>query len=206
MKLYYTPGTCSLSPHIILRETETPFELVKTDIRAKTVDGGSDFRTVNPNGYVPALALEDGTLITEGPAIVQYIADQAGAETLAPANGTLERTKLQSWLNFVSTELHKGFGPMFNPQMPEEAKTLFRDKLRERFAFLDKHFADNDYLMGNTFTLPDAYLFVVLRWGKPMKVDPAEFPNLKRFFDRVEARPAVQAALKAEGLLRDEAA
>lgn len=206
MKLYYTPGTCSLSPHIILRETETAFELVKTDIRAKTVDGGSDFRTVNPNGYVPALALEDGTLITEGPAIVQYIADQAGAETLAPANGTLERTKLQSWLNFVSTELHKGFGPMFNPQMPEEAKTLFRDKLRERFAFLDKHFADNDYLMGDTFTLPDAYLFVVLRWGKPMKVDPAEFPNLKRFFDRVEARPAVQAALKAEGLLRDKAA
>lgn len=206
MKLYYTPGTCSLSPHIILRETGTPFQLVKTDIRAKTVDGGEDYRTVNPNGYVPALALDDGTLITEGPAIVQHIADQAGATNLAPANGTLARTKLQSWLNFVSTEVHKGFAPMFNPQMPEEAKALFRDKLRQRFAFLDKHFASNDYLMGNTFTLPDAYLYVVLRWGKPMQVDPAEYPNLKKFFDRIEARPAVQEALKAEGQLHDKAA
>lgn len=206
MKLYYTPGTCSLSPHIILRETGTPFELVKTDIRGKTVEGGGDFRSINPNGYVPALALDDGTLITEGPAIVQYIADKAGATALAPANGTIERTKLQSWLNFVSTELHKGFSPLFNGQMPDEAKELFRQKLRERFAFLDKHFAGNDYLMGKVFTLPDAYLFAVLRWGKPNGVDPAGFANLARFFARVEARPAVQAALKAEGLVREKAA
>ena len=206
MKLYYSPGVCSLSPHIVLRETNTPFELVKTDIRAKTVDGGGDFRSINPNGYVPALALEDGTLITEGPAIVQYIADKAGATELAPANGTIERTKMQSWLNFVSSEIHKSFGPLFNPEMPADAKTIFQQKLRDRFAFLDKHFAANDYLMGKSFTLPDAYLFTVLRWGKPMGVDPDSYANLKAYGARVEARPAVQAALKAEGLVRDKAA
>lgn len=206
MKLYYAPGVCSLSPHIVLRETNTPFELVKTDIRAKTVDGGGDFRSINPNGYVPALALDDGTLITEGPAIVQYIADNAGATELAPANGTIERTKMQSWLNFVSSEIHKSFGPLFNAEMPAEAKTIFQQKLRDRFAFLDKHFAANDYLMGKSFTLPDAYLFTVLRWGKPMGVDPDSYANLKAYAARVEARPAVQAALKAEGLLRDKAA
>ena len=206
MKLYYSPGVCSLSPHIVLRETNTPFELVKTDIRAKTVDGGGDFRSINPNGYVPALALDDGTLITEGPAIVQYIADNAGATQLAPANGTIERTKMQSWLNFVSSEIHKSFGPLFNAEMPAEAKTILQQKLRDRFAFLDKHFAANDYLMGKSFTLPDAYLFTVLRWGKPMGVDPDSYANLKAYAARVEARPAVQAALKAEGLLRDKAA
>lgn len=206
MKLYYSPGVCSLSPHIILRETNTPFELIKTDIRAKTVEGGGDFRSVNPNGYVPALALDDGTLITEGPAITQYIADKAGATTLAPPNGTLERTKLQTWLNFVSTEIHKGFSPLFNPQMPEEAKTIFRQKLQDRFSFLDKHLATNTYLMGENFTLPDAYLFVTLRWGKAMGLDPAGYPNLGAYFKRVEARPAVQAAMKAEGLVKDKAA
>ena len=205
MKLYYSPGVCSLSPHIVLRETNTPFELVKTDIRAKTYDGG-DFRSVNPNGYVPALALDDGTLITEGPAIVQYIADNAGATDLAPANGTIERTQMQSWLNFVSSEIHKSFGPLFNAEMPANAKTIFQQKLRDRFAFLDKHFATNDYLMGKAYTLPDAYLFTVLRWGKPMGVDPDAYANLKAYAARVEARPAVQAALQAEGLLRDKAA
>lgn len=206
MKLYYSPGVCSLSPHIVLRETNTPFELVKTDIRAKTFDGGGDFRSVNPNGYVPALALDDGTLITEGPAIVQYIADNAGATELAPTNGTIERTRMQSWLNFVSSEIHKSFGPLFNAEMPADAKTIFQQKLRDRFAFLDKHFAANDYLMGKTYTLPDAYLFTVLRWGKPMGVDPDTYANLKAYAARIEARPAVQAALKAEGLLRDKAA
>ncbi len=206
MKLYYSPGVCSLSPHIVLRETNTPFELVKTDIANKTVDGGGDFRAVNPNGYVPALALDDGTLLTEGPAIVQYIADKAGATAIAPANGTVERTKMQSWLNFVSTEIHKNFSPLFNAQMPEDAKPIFRQKLADRFAFLDKHFASNDYLMGKAFTLPDAYLFTVLRWTAPMKIDLTPYANLRAFSQRVEARPAVQAALKAEGLLRDKAA
>lgn len=206
MKLYYAPGVCSLSPHIILRETGTPFELVKTDLKAKTVDGGGDYWDVNPNGYVPALVLDDGTTVTEGPAIVQYVADQAGATELSPPSGTIARTKMQSWLNFVSTEIHKTFSPLFNPEMPAEAKTIFSQKLRDRFAFLDKHFASNDFLMGSSFTVPDAYLFAVLRWAAPMKIDLADFPKLKAYFERVAARPAVQAALKAEGLVRDKAA
>jgi glutathione S-transferase len=206
MKLHYSPGVCSLSPHIVLRETNTPFELVKTDIHAKTVEGGGDYRAVNPNGYVPALVLDDGTILTEGPAIVQYIADKAGANYLAPANGTIERAKMQSWLNFVSSEIHKTFSPLFNAQVPEAAKQIFSQKLRDRFAFLDKHFAANTYLMGDSFTLPDAYLFTVLRWSKPMNIDLKDFPNLAAYSARVEARPAVQQALKAEGLLRDKAA
>lgn len=206
MKLYYSPGVCSLSPHIVLHETNSNFELVKTDIRNKTVEGGGDFKSVNPHGYVPALALADGTLITEGPAIVQYIADKAGATDIAPPNGSIERTKMQSWLNFVSSEIHKSFGPLFNAEMPDAAKAIFRQKLQERFAFLDKHFASHQFLMGNAFTLPDAYLFTTLRWGKPMGVDPDNFSNLAAYFKRVEARPAVQAALKAEGLIRDKAA
>lgn len=206
MKLFYSPGVCSLSPHIVLRETETPFELVKTDIRAKTTEGGGDFKTINPNGYVPALLLDDGTLLTEGPAIVQHIADQAGAIAIAPANGTIERTKMQSWLNFVSTEMHKGFSPLFNAEMPDAAKELFKAKLRDRLTFLDRHFATNDYLMGATYTLPDAYLFVVLRWAKPMAIDLAAYPKVQAFYSRIEARPAVQAALRAEGLVRDKAA
>lgn len=200
MKLYYTPGTCSLSPHIILRETNTPVTLVKTDIGGKTIEGGGDYRSANPLGYVPALELDDGTILTEGPAIVQYIADKAGATHLAPAYGTLERTKMQSWLNFVGTELHKGFAPLFNAAMPEAAKQIARDRLAERFAHLNKHFASNDYLMGKTYTLPDAYAFTVLRWTMPTKIDLAPYPNVIAYMKRVEARPAVQGAMKAEGL------
>jgi glutathione S-transferase len=201
MKLYFTPGVCSLSPHIILRETKTPVTLVKTDIGAKHVEGGGDYRTTNPLGYVPALELDDGTILTEGPAIVQYIADKAGATHLAPANGTLERYKMQSWLNFVGTELHKGFSPLFNGEMPEAAKQIARDRLAVRFAHLDKHFASNDYLMGKTFTLPDAYAYTVLRWTVPTKIDISRYPKVVAFMKRVEARPAVQEALKAEGLI-----
>ena len=206
MKLYYSPGVCSLSPHIVLHETATPFELVKTDIKAKTTDGGGDYRKVNPNGYVPALVLDDGSVLTEGPAILQYIADKAGATALAPAAGTIERSKLQQWLNFVSTEMHKGFSPLFNPAMPAEAKDLFKQKLQDRMAFLDKHFAQNDYLMGKTYTVADSYLFTVLRWAKPMGIDLSAYPNIQAYSARVEARPAVQAALKSEGLLREKAA
>jgi glutathione S-transferase len=200
MKLYYSPGVCSLSPHIILRETNTPVTLVKTDIRAKTTEGGGDFRSANPLGYVPVLELDDGTKLTEGPAIVQYIADTAGATHLAPANGTLERYKMQSWLNFVSTELHKGFSPLWNPAMPEDAKALARDRLTARFAHLDQHFASHDYLMGKAFTLPDAYAYTTLRWTVPLKVDLAGYPNVVAYMARIAARPAVQAALKAEGI------
>lgn len=202
MKLYYAPGACSLSPHIVAREAGLPVTLVKTDIRAKTMEGGADYKTINPLGYVPALALDDGTLLTEGPAIVQYLADKAPERKLAPANGTLERYKLQSWLNFISSEIHKGFSPLFNPAMPDEAKKIARERLLTRFAHLEGHLAKNQYLMGSSFTAPDAYLFTVLRWTVPLKVDLAAYPSLQAYMRRIEARPAVQAAMKAEGLIQ----
>lgn len=201
MKLYYAPGVCSLSPHIVLHEAGLPFETVKTDIKAKTTEGGSDYKAVNPLGYVPALAMDDGSVLTEGPAIVQYLADKAPAKKLAPANGTPERYKLQQWLNFMSSEMHKGFSPLFNPAMPEEAKALARERLAPRFAHLDKHLASNPYLMGKDFSVADAYAFTVLRWTVPLKIDLDGYPNVQAYRKRVEARPAVQAAMKAEGLL-----
>ena len=201
MKLYYAPGVCSLSPHIVLEEAGLKYSLVKTDIRAKTVEGGSDYKKTNPLGYVPALELDDGTILTEGPAIVQYVADKAPEKKLAPANGTLERYKMQSWLNFVSSELHKGFSPLFNPAMPDEAKKIARERLMARIEHVDKHLATHDYLMGKAFSLPDAYLFTVLRWTVPNKIDLAPFPHIQAFMKRMEARPAVKAAMKAEGLM-----
>lgn len=202
MKLYFSPGACSLSPHIVLHEAGLPFEKVRADTKTKIMDGGGDYKTVNPLGYVPALQLDDGTIITEGPAIVQYIADKVPAKKLAPPNGTMERTKLQSWLNFVTSELHKGFSPLFNPSMPDEAKKIFRDRLATRFAHLDKHFAGNDYLMGKDFSVADAYLFVVSNWASRVDVDLSPFANVLAYRKRVGARPAVQAAMKAEGLIK----
>ena len=201
MKLYYAPGVCSLSPHIVLEEAGLKHSLVKTDIRAKTVEGGSDYKKTNPLGYVPALELDDGTILTEGPAIVQYIADKVPEKKLAPANGTLERYKMQSWLNFVSSEMHKGFSPLFNPAMPEDGKKIARERLIARLEHVDKHLATHDYLMGKSFSLPDAYLFTVLRWTVPTKIDLAPFPHLQAFMTRMEARPAVKAAMKSEGLI-----
>ena len=202
MKLYFSPGACSLSPHIVLHEAGLPFEKVRADTKTKIMDGGGDYKTVNPLGYVPALQLDDGTIITEGPAIVQYIADKVPAKKLAPPNGTMERTKLQSWLNFVTSELHKGFSPLFNPSMPEEAKKIFRDRLATRFAELDKHFAKNEYLLGKSFSVADAYLFVVSNWASRVDVDLSPFANVLAYRKRVGARPAVQAAMKAEGLIK----
>lgn len=202
MKLYYAPGVCSLSPHIILRETGTPFTLVKADIKAKTAEDGSDFRKVNPNGYVPALQLDDGTILTEGPAILQYIADKAGATKLAPANGTLARYQMQSMLNFISTELHKGFSPLFNAKMPEAGKAVVKERLLERFATIEKQLASKPYLMGNEFTLPDAYLFTVMRWTKGLHIDLDAYPNIKAYMARIAQRPAVQEAMRAEGLVK----
>ena len=201
MKLYFAPGVCSLSPHIVLEEAGLAYTGVKTDIRAKTIDGGGDYKKTNPLGYVPALELDDGTILTEGPAIVQYIADKVPDKHLAPANGSLDRYKMQSWLNFVSSELHKGFSPLFNPAMPEEAKKIARERLAARFEHVDKHLAGKDYLMGKAFSLPDAYLFTVLRWTVPSKIDLAPYPNLIAFMKRMEARPAVKSAMKAEGLV-----
>ncbi|HRK18668.1 MAG TPA: glutathione transferase GstA [Hyphomicrobiaceae bacterium] len=201
MKLYYTPGVCSLSPHIILKESGLPHSLVKTDIRSKTIDGGADYKSKNPLGYVPALELEDGTLLTEGPAIVQYIADKAPDKNLAPANGTLDRYKMQSWLNFVSTELHKGgFSPLFNPALADDVKKVFRDRLMTRLDHLENHLKKNDYLLGSKFSLPDAYLFTVLRWTVPMKIDLTPYPAIQAYQKRIAARPGVQAAMSAEGL------
>lgn len=202
MKLYYSPGVCSLSPHIVLRETNTPFELVKTDLKTKKTEDGQDFRQVNATGYVPALQLDDGTVLTEGPAIVQFIADRAEATSLAPRNGSIERYKLQSWLNFVSTELHKGFSPLFNGNMPEEGKAVVRENLLSRIARVDQHLASNEYLMGKDFTVADAYAFTVLNWTRPLKLDISSFENVSGYLARIAARPAVKAAMKAEGLIK----
>ena len=199
MKLYYFPGACSLSPHIVLREANVPFELVKTDLRAKTTETGQDFWAVNKAGYVPALELDDGTVITEGPVILQYIADNLGGKHLAPANGTLERYKLQSWLNFISTELHKGFSPLFNPKVTGESKEALQERLLARIAVLDKHLADTPYIMGKAFTLPDAYAYTVLSWAGRMKLDLSGFKAIGPYLERIAARPAVQAATEAEG-------
>lgn len=201
MKLYYAPGVCSLSPHIILEEAGLPYTAVRTDIRAKTIEGGADYRQTNPLGYVPALELDDGTILTEGPAIVQFIADQVPGKGLAPANGTLDRYKMQSWLNFVSSEIHKGFGPLFTPGMPDEGRKIARERLAARFEHLNKHLAANDYLMGKAFSLPDAYLFTTLRWTTTAKIDLGPYPDLKAYMARIAARPAVKAAMRAEGLI-----
>jgi glutathione S-transferase len=202
MKLYYAPGACSLSPHIVLNEAGLAFDKVGTDTTTKVMDGGGDFREINPLGYVPVLDLDDGTRLTEGPAIVQWIADRVPEKKLAPPNGTPERTELQRWLNFISSELHKGFSPLFNPAMPEEAKKLFRERLGTRFAHVDKHLAANEYVLGKDFSVADAYLFVIANWAAAAGVDLAPFPNVLAFRKRVGARPAVRAAMKAEGLIK----
>jgi glutathione S-transferase len=202
MKLYYSPGACSLSPHIVLRESGLQFDLERVDLKAKKTETGKDFLGISPNGYVPALELAPGDVLTEGPAIVQYIADQAPAARLAPANGTRERYTLQSWLNFIATELHKGFGGLFNPAAAEEAKALARKQLETRFATVERHLTNNDYLMGANYSVADIYLFVTLTWTGYVGIDMAQWPALSRFRDRVAKRPAVQAALKAEGLVK----
>lgn len=199
MKLFYAPGACSLSPHIALREAGLPFSIEKVDLRAKATEGGDDFKAINPKGYVPALQLDDGRVVTEGPVIVQMIADLAPESGLAPAFGSTERYQLMDWLAFIATELHKGFSPFFNPSVNEEAKKSFKDRLTLRFAYLSETLGDKPYLMGETFSVADGYLFTVLRWAKGFKFDVG--PKLDAYFDRVAARPAVKAALEAEGLL-----
>jgi glutathione S-transferase len=198
MKLYYAPGACSLSPHIALREAGLPFSMEKVDLRAKTTESGGDYKAVNPRGYVPALELENGRVVAEGPIIVQVIADLAPEKALAPALGSEERYKLMDWLAFISTELHKGFSPFFNPAVNDEAKASFKDRLMLRLGYLSDTLADKPYLMGEDFSVADGYLFTVLRWAKAFKFDLG--PTLDAYFDRVAARPAVKAALEAEGL------
>ncbi|HEX2566714.1 MAG TPA: glutathione transferase GstA [Burkholderiales bacterium] len=202
MKLYYAPGACSLSPHIVSRELGINVELKKTSTKDKTIDGGGDYWKVNGKGYVPALELDNGQVLTEGPAIVQYLADQKPESALAPKAGSLERYRLQEWLNFVTSEIHKTFSPLFRPTTPDEYKKIAKENLANRFGWLDKQLAGKDYLMGKQFTVADAYLFTVLRWTVPMQIDLAQWPNLKAYFDRVDARPKVKEALKAEGLVK----
>jgi glutathione S-transferase len=202
MKLYYSPGACSLSPHIALCESGLPFELVKVDIRAKKLEDGSDYLAVNPKGSVPALGLDGGGVLTEGPAIVQLIADKEGSGKLAPDNGTAERYRLQEWLNFISTDLHKSFGPLFSPVLPEEAKQFFRDRINKYLGYADKQLAGQDYLMGSQFSVADGYLFVILTWCDRMKIDLSAMPNLTAYKARVAARPKVQEAMASEGLLQ----
>jgi glutathione S-transferase len=200
MKLYYSPGACSLSPHIVLREAGLAFEPVLASTKTHKLQDGSDYYGINPLGYVPMLELDDGTRLREGPAIVQYVADQVPNKNLAPANGTLPRYRLQEWLTFIGTEIHKSFSPLFNPAMPEEGKQIYRDRLANRFEFVNRELEGKDYVMGDNFTVADAYLYTVTRWTKPMQIDISKYPNLVAHNARVEARPAVQMALKHEKL------
>ncbi|NMO15401.1 glutathione transferase GstA [Pyxidicoccus fallax] len=203
MKLFYSPGACSLSPHIVLQETGLPFEIVKVDIRAKKTEAGADYWAINPKGYVPAIQLDDGGLLTEGPAIVQYLADKAPEKKLAPANGTVERYRLQELLNYISTELHKSYSPLFNPAFPEEGKKIYKERLAQRYKLIEERLAaKGPFLMGEQFTVADAYLFTVTNWAGHVKVDLEPFPALRAYQARVAARPSVQAALKAEGLAK----
>ncbi len=200
MKLYYSPGACSLSPHIVLHEAGLPCELVLASTRTKKLQDGTDFHTINPKGSVPVLELDDGQRLTEGPAIVQYLADQVPDKHLAPPAGTMERYRLMEWLNFITSELHKGFTPLFNTATPEEAKAMFRTRLRDRLQWVDGQLAGKSFTMGEQFTVADAYLFVVTNWAGATKVDLEGLSNLQAFRERMRARPAVQAAMKHEGL------
>ncbi|HJW51838.1 MAG TPA: glutathione transferase GstA [Burkholderiaceae bacterium] len=202
MKLYYAPGACSLSPHIVAREAGLPLNLVRVDTKGKKTITGDDYLSINGKGYVPLLELDDGTRLTEGPAIVQYLADRAPQKKLAPANGTIARYQLQEWLNFITSELHKQFSPLFDPSMPDEAKEKFRGKIRNRFEWINEQLGDKPFLMGDDFTVADAYLFTVANWSKHTGIDLTRWPKLQAYLARVTARPDVQTALKEEGLLK----
>lgn len=202
MKLYYSPGACSLSPHIALHEAGLAFEAIPAPTKTHKLPDGTDYYTINPLGYVPYLTLDDGRSLHEGPAIVQYIADQVPAKQLAPANGTYERYKLQEWLTFIGTELHKSFSPLFAPSTPDATKAASIDRIHNRLKWVEGELTGKQYLMSDTFTVADGYLFTVTNWGQYVGVDLSAYPNLLAYRARVAARPAVQAAMKAEGLLK----
>jgi glutathione S-transferase len=202
MKLYYTPGACSLSPHIALREAGLPYDLVKVDLRAKKLENGDDYLKVNPKGQVPALVLDSGEVVTEGPVIIQMIADKVAGKNLAPARDSAERYKLLEWLNYITTELHKNMGPMFSPVLADDAKAFFKDRAMPKFKYIDGKLAGHDYLMGKQFTVADGYLFTMLNWADRMKFDLSGLPNLLAYQARIAARPKVQEALTKEGLMK----
>jgi glutathione S-transferase len=201
MKLYYAPGACSQAPHIVLHELGLPYEAVKVDLVKHTLPDGSDFRSINPKGYVPLLELDDGARLTEASVILQFLADQKPGR-LAPAFGSMERWRLMEWLGFISTEVHKGFGPLWNPKTPTDVRERTVQALGNRFGFIEKTLAKQPYLTGSEFSIADAYLFVVSNWSAVHKVDLSPWPALQQFQARVAARPAVQATLRAEGLAK----
>ena len=201
MKLYYSPGACSLSPHITLHESGLKFEHVLAPTKTHQLEDGTDYHTINPLGYVPLLELDDGTRLREGPAILQYIADQVPDKKLAPANGTVARAQLQGWLNFIATEVHKGFSPLFSPDTPAEYKTMVIDRLQSRLKWVDGELAGKQYLMGDAFSVADPYLFTVTNWAPKVGVDISGLAHLAAYRARIAARPAVQAAMKEEGLI-----
>ena len=202
MQLYYAPGACSLSPHIALREAGLPFTLHKVALPAKEIEGGGDYFAVNGKGYVPALKLDNGDVLTEGAVVVQYIADQAPDSHLAPKQGTFERVRLQEWLNFIASEIHKPMGSMFNPKQTPEWRAWAETTLDKRLAWLEGKLAGHDYLTGEHFTVADGYLFNILLWAGTVKFDLSKYPNLQAFQARVAARPKVQEAMRAEGLIQ----
>jgi len=205
MQLYYSPGACSLASHITLREAGLPVELRKADTKTKKLEDGSDYFAVNSKGAVPALRLDDGQVLTEGPAILQYLADQKPESKLAPKAGTLERYRLLEWLNFITSEVHKSFSPLFNPAADAAVKQYTTQNLEKKFDWIDKQLTGKQYLIGDQFTIADAYLFVVANWSNFVGIDLGRWPALKAFQDRVAARPKVQEALAAEGLLKKAA-
>jgi glutathione S-transferase len=204
MKLYYSSGACSLSPHIVARELGFEPTLVKVDTSTKKTADGGDFLAINPKGYVPAIETDDGQVLTEGPAIVQYLADRKPEAGLAPANGTFERYRLQEMLGYINSELHKTYSTLFNPKTTPEVRQEKQDYLRKRYGLVEKALEGKQFVLGDSFSVADAYLFVVTNWRNYLKLDLSEFPNLMAFQERVAARPAVRAAMTAEGLIKAE--
>jgi glutathione S-transferase len=202
MKLYYSPAACSLSPHIVATEAGIPIELEKVDLASHKTEGGQDYTAINPKGYVPALRLDDGSVLTEGPAIVQYLADQKPASGLAPGAGTIDRYRLQEWLTFIGTELHKNFGTLFNKAAGDDAKQLAKGNIAKRLGYVNDQLASRQFLLGGNFTVADAYAFTIVNWTNFVGIDLKPYPNIVAYMARVGARPKVQETLKAEGLLK----
>ncbi|ORL60122.1 glutathione transferase GstA [Pseudomonas putida] len=200
MKLFYSPGACSLSPHIVLNELGLPYSVEKVDLKRHTTDDGADYYTINPKGYVPALQLDNGEVLTEGPAIVQYLADQKPQANLLPPAGSLERARVQEWLHFIGTEVHKTLAALFNPSITPEARSKTIDTFGKRLGFVEQALQGKDYLTGNTFSVADAYLFTIVNWAPMLKIDLSPWPTVMQFQKRVANRPAVQKTLQAEGL------
>lgn len=206
MRLYYAPGACSLAPHIVAREANLDLDLAKVDLGSHKTSDGRDFHEVSPNGYVPALELDNGEVFTEAALIIQYLADLNPSSGLLPPAGTIERYRAQEWLNFIATELHKGMGPLWYPTTPDAMRRQTLHKLAKRFSHIEERIAGHDYIAGSKFTAPDAYAFTILNWAGPLKVDLSPWPGLQAYVARIAARPGVRAALKAEGLIKDELA